>query len=50
MKRDELLHYKDPVQLALMATVKRALDPENLLNPGKVVRIGNDLPMFKPVP
>lgn len=48
MKRDELLHYKDPVQLALMATVKRALDPENLLNPGKVVRIGDDLPQFQP--
>lgn len=48
IKRDELPQYKDPVALALMATIKRALDPDNLLNPGKVVRIGNDLPQFKP--
>lgn len=48
MKRDELRHFKDPVQLALMATIKRALDPDNLLNPGKVIAIGNDLPQFRP--
>lgn len=48
IKRDELPRYKDPVALALMATIKRALDPDNLLNPGKVVRIGDDLPAFRP--
>jgi FAD/FMN-containing dehydrogenase len=48
MKRDELRHFKDPVQLALMATIKRALDPDNLLNPGKVIAIGNNLPQFRP--
>lgn len=47
-KRDELLVYKDPVALAVMARIKKALDPENLLNPGKVVRIGDALPQFKP--
>lgn len=47
-KRDELVTYKDPVALEVMMLIKQALDPQNLLNPGKVVRIGNDLPMFKP--
>jgi FAD/FMN-containing dehydrogenase len=47
-KRDELPLYKDPVALKLMETLKRALDPENRLNPGKVIAIGNDLPMFRP--
>jgi hypothetical protein len=31
-----------------METLKLALDPENRLNPGKVIAIGNDLPMFRP--
>ncbi|MCU0819683.1 MAG: FAD-binding oxidoreductase [Beijerinckiaceae bacterium] len=47
-KRDELPHYKDAVALRLMETLKRALDPENRLNPGKVIALGNDLPMFTP--
>jgi FAD/FMN-containing dehydrogenase len=47
-KRDELPRYKDPVALALMARIKRAIDPENRLNPGKVITIGNDLPLFLP--
>ena len=47
-KRDELVTYKDPVALALMARIKQALDPQNILNPGKVVRVGDNLPMFKP--
>ena len=44
IKRDELALYKDPVALSLMHTLKRALDPANILNPGKVLALGADLP------
>jgi FAD/FMN-containing dehydrogenase len=37
IKLDELPHYKDPVALDLMRSIKRTLDPQNILNPGKVV-------------
>lgn len=37
LKRDELPLYKDPTALALMRAVKRALDPQGLLNPGRVL-------------
>ena len=39
MKVDKLLKYKSPVALALMRAIKLALDPNNLMNPGRVVRI-----------
>jgi FAD/FMN-containing dehydrogenase len=38
LKIDKLLQYKSPVALDLMRALKRALDPGNLLNPGRVVR------------
>ncbi len=37
MKRDLLPDVKDPVALDLMRTLKRTLDPDNILNPGKVL-------------
>ncbi len=37
LKVDEMKHYKDPVELDLMRRLKRAIDPANLMNPGKVI-------------
>ena len=38
-KRDQLARYKSAAELDLMRTLKRTLDPNNILNPGKVVGI-----------
>lgn len=35
LKTAWLEHYKDPVALALMRDIKRLIDPNNLMNPGK---------------
>lgn len=39
LKVDEIAHYKSPLEIMMMQAVKKAFDPANLLNPGKVVRI-----------
>jgi FAD/FMN-containing dehydrogenase len=38
LKRDLLARHKDPVALATMRSIKQALDPNGILNPGKVLR------------
>ena len=37
LKKDELTRYKEPVELEMMRNIKRAFDPGNLCNPGKVI-------------
>lgn len=37
LKRDEVRRYKSEVELELMASIKRMLDPDNIMNPGKVI-------------
>lgn len=37
LKVAELLRYGDPAKLAAMRTIKRALDPDGILNPGAVI-------------
>ncbi|AMO24546.1 FAD-binding oxidoreductase [Ramlibacter solisilvae] len=39
LKVEKLPHYKSPVALDLMRSLKRALDPQNVLNPGRVVEL-----------
>ncbi len=41
LKLDELDKYKHPTDLELMRKIKKALDPRNLVNPGKVVRFSD---------
>ena len=38
LKRDKLEAHKSPVALAAMRAIKQALDPQNTLNPGRVLR------------
>ena len=48
IKRDELGLYADPVGLDLMRRLKCALDPRDLLNPGKVIALSANTPPALP--
>ena len=37
MKRDEITHYKPAVEIELMRRIKLALDPQDIMNPGKLI-------------
>ena len=37
LKREELVQRKSPVALEMMRKIKRALDPMNRMNPGRVL-------------
>jgi FAD/FMN-containing dehydrogenase len=39
LKREKLAQHKSPVALGLMRSIKLALDPKNLMNPGRVLKL-----------
>ncbi len=46
----ELEHYRPRAELDLVPAIERAIDPEGLMDPGKVVRVDLDEAVFGGVP
>ncbi|WP_082130478.1 FAD-binding oxidoreductase [Kiloniella spongiae] len=39
VKRDENQHYKSPIEIQLMKSIKTTLDPKGIMNPGKLIPV-----------
>jgi FAD/FMN-containing dehydrogenase len=37
LRRDEAARYRSGIESALLGSIKQALDPHNLMNPGKML-------------
>ncbi|MEK6637799.1 MAG: FAD-binding oxidoreductase [Pseudomonadota bacterium] len=43
MKRAELLRQSDPVRIGMLRAIKTAIDPQGIMNPGKLVPLASDV-------
>ena len=37
LKKADLLHYKTDLEINLMRSIKKTIDPMNIMNPGKII-------------
>ena len=35
--KDDFMHFSDPIKIQLMETIKRSIDPKNIMNPNKLI-------------
>ena len=50
LKREKLEKHKSPVALGLMRSIKAALDPHNMFNPGRMLAVQTATPSQAPAP